>query len=113
MLEDKISDVQSFWDDIQNMKNGPSGGTGLSGSMGVPRGVRIAKPAKAKKVDFREFEAIQTDLAKLNGNSFNSSSASKRPSNLNKQESAIVSRMRSTKDFPKGFFKPRKKPKKA
>lgn len=113
MLEDKISDVQSFWDDIQNMKNGPSGGTGLSGSMGVPRGVRIAKPAKAKKVDFREFEAIQTDLAKLNGNSFNSSSASKRPPNLNKQESAIVSRMRSTKDFPKGFFKPRKKPKKA
>jgi hypothetical protein len=113
MLEDKLSDVQSFWNDVQNMKNGPSGGTSLSGSMGVPRGVRIAKPTKAKKVDFREFEAIQTDLAKLNNGSFKSSSASKRPPNLNKQESAIVSRMRSAKNFPKGFFKPRKKPKKA
>lgn len=113
MLEDKISDVQSFWNDIQNIKNGPSGGTSLSGGMGVPRGVKITGKAKAKKVDFREFEAIQTDLAKLNGNSFKSSSVSKRPPNLNKQESAIVSRMRSTKDFPKGFFKPRKKPKKA
>jgi len=113
MLQDKLSDVQSFWDDIQNTKNKPTGGSGLSGSIGLPRGLTISKPAKAKKVDFREFEAIQTDLAKLNNNSFKSSSVSKRPPNLNKQESAIVSRMRSTKDFPKGFFRPRKKPKKA
>jgi hypothetical protein len=114
LIEEKLSDVQGFWDDIQNMKNnGSGGGTSISGSMGLPRGVRIANQAKAKKVDFRELDAIQSDIAKINNSSFEAASSLKRPSGLNKQESAIVSRMLAGKDFTKGFFKPKRKPKKA
>jgi hypothetical protein len=114
LIEDKINDTQGFWDDIQKMKNtGSGGGSTISGSIGVPRGVRIANKPKAKKVDFREFEAIQSDIAKLGNSSFEAASSLKRPSGLNKQESAIVSRMLAGKDFTKGFFKPKRKPKKA
>lgn len=113
LIQDKLNDVQGFWDDIQKMKGSSGGGTSISGSIGVPKGVRIAGQAKAKKVDFREFEAIQADIAKINGSSFEAASSLKRPPGLNKQESAIVSRMLAGKDFTKGFFKPKRKPKKA
>lgn len=113
LIQDKLNDVQGFWDEIQKRKGGSGGGTSISGSIGVPNGVRIANQSKAKKVDFREFEAIQSDIAKINGSSFEAASSLKRPRGLNKQESAIVSRMLAGKDFTKSFFKPSRKPKKA
>lgn len=113
-IQEKLNDSKNFFDEIQDYKNnkGSSGGS-ISGSIGrgVPRGVRVSGSRKAKPVDFREYDAIQRDIKKLSSGAF--SSQEKRPSGLNKQENAIISKMRASTKIPRGFFKPRKNPKKA
>jgi len=116
LLNDKRRSVQSFWADLQAYKtNKNSSGGGLSGSIGsgMPRGVRIASPRKAGKTDFRELDSIQEDLDRMSKGSFSRTASAKRPDGLNKTENAILSTARNATKYPRGFFKPRRKPKKA
>lgn len=116
LLQDKRRSVQSFWADLQSYKaNKNSSGGGLSGSMGsgMPRGVRIASPKKTGKTDFRELDSIQEDLDRMSKGSFSRTASAKRPDGLNKTENAILSTSRNATKYPRGFFKPRRKPKKA
>jgi len=116
LLEEKRRSIQSFWPEVQAHKvNKNSSGGGMSGSMGsgIPRGVRIASPKKANKVDFRELDSIQGDLDRMSKGSFSRTASAKRPDGLNKTENTILSTARNAKKYPRGFFRARRKPKKA
>lgn len=117
-IRNKLNDVKSFWTELQNYKNlkNPPGGGQIAGSIrsgATPRGIRIASSAKAKPVNFREFDEIQSDINKLMRGSFSNAPSAKRPQGLSKNENAIISSVRSSTRFPRGFWNPRKKPKKA
>lgn len=118
LLEDKIRGVQGFWKEVQDYrKNKPAGPTNLSGSMstsrgaGVPKGVRVSAPKGTKAT--RELEAIDEQIQRLLRGSFGKSVTKKRSPNLNSSENTAISIARASNKYPRGFFKPKRKPKKA
>jgi hypothetical protein len=103
IMEGKLNDIDSFFDEVTAFKNKPSGG-GLSGNISsgrIPRGVRISKPAQAKTVDSREFNSIKSDLEKISKGSFSDAAKAKRPSGFSSRESSIYSVVKGAKDFSK------------
>jgi hypothetical protein len=114
LMQSKLNDIDSFWDEVKEYKKGGGSSGGLAGSMSseaLPRGVRIASDAKANPIDSREFDAIRKDMEKISKGSFSKASKAKRPQGLSSRENSIYSVVKNAKDFSPR--KKRRKPKKA